>query len=168
MSQAASGPQPPDAPAEAGPPQPDRTVLAILAAIAALVIVALAVVFTRGQPAALDEGTPAGVVQRYAAAVVAGDEIAAADYLSDSARTACSTVEQAPADNLRVALVSTIERADSADVKVLITVAEPGGPFGSSEYQSEGIFDLVHTGGTWLISHAPWQLTVCPPVAVKQ
>lgn len=167
MSQAASEPRPYDAPAETVPRKPDRAILAILVAITVLVIAALAVVLTRGQPAALDEGTPAGVVQRYAAAVVAGDEIAAAAYLSDSARNSCSNVEQSATDNLRVTLVSTTERADSADVKVLITVAEPGGPFGSSEYQTEGVFDLVRTGGRWLISNAPWQLTVCPPAAVK-
>jgi hypothetical protein len=163
MSQAASDPPPPEAPAETEQRTPDRTIPAILAAIAVLVIVALAVVFTRGQPAALDQGTPAGVVQRYSAAVIAGDETAAAAYLSDSAKNACGTGEQPAADNLRVTLVSTTERADSADVKVLITAAEPGGPFGSSEYQTDAVFDLVHAGGTWLISNAPWPLTVCPP-----
>ncbi|WP_426978165.1 hypothetical protein ACQCSU_02895 [Pseudarthrobacter sp. O4] len=95
-------------------------------------IVALAVVFTRGEPAPLDESTPAGAVQRYSAAVIAGDEAAAAAHLSEAARTRCSNVGRTTADNLRVTLVSTTVRAGSADVRVLITVSEGGGPFGSA------------------------------------
>ena len=130
-------------------------------------LLALIVVFTRGEPAPVDESTPAGVVQRYSAAVIAGDEAAAAAYLTDAAKNRCKTVERMPGDNLRVTLVSTTERPASADVKVLITVSEGGGPFGSAEYQIEDVFDLVKTGDKWLIDNAPWQLTVCPNPAVK-
>jgi hypothetical protein len=166
------GPNPPEpAPPGAAPGaerhRPDRTLLAILVAIAVLVVVALVVVFTRGEPAPVDEATPAGVVQRYSAAVISGDEAAAAAYLTEAAKKRCSTVERTPGDNLRVTLVSTTERPASADVKVLITVSEGGGPFGSAEYQVEDVFDLVKTGGKWLIDSAPWQLTVCPNPAVK-
>ena len=59
----------PEKPGEAGEPRrtrPDRTLLAIMAAIAVIVIIASAVVFTRGEPAPLAESTPAGVAQRYA------------------------------------------------------------------------------------------------------
>ena len=147
--------------------RPDRTLLAILAAIAVLVVVALIVVFTRGESAPVDEATPAGVVQRYSAAVIAGDEAAAAAYLTDAVKTRCNTVERMPGHSLRVTLVSTTERPASADVKVLITVSEGGGPFGSAEYQVEDVFDLVKAGDKWLIENAPWQLTVCPNPAVK-
>ena len=150
------------------PHRPDRTLYAILAAIAVIVVVALIVVFTRGEPAPVDEATPAGVVQRYSAAVIAGDEAAAAAYLTDAAKDRCSaTMERMPGDNLRVTLVSTTERPASADVKVLITVSEGGGPFGSAEYQIEDDFDLVKTGDKWLIDRAPWQLSVCQNTAVK-
>ena len=162
-----AGPAPGTEPA-AEPRRPDRTLLAILAAIAVIVVVALIVVFTRGEPAPVDEATPAGVVQRYSAAVIAGDETAAAAYLTDAAKNRCSTtMERMPGDNLRVTLVSTTERPASADVKVLITVSEGGGPFGSAEYQIEDDFDLVKTGDKWLIDRAPWQLTVCQNAAVK-
>ena len=53
----------------------------ILCLIGALVVVALVVVFTRGAPAPLDESTPEGVVQRYSAAVIEGDEATAITYL---------------------------------------------------------------------------------------
>lgn len=147
-------------------PQPvgrgDRTLLAVVAAIAMLVIVALVVVFSRGAPELLGEDTPAGVVQRYSAAVIDGDEAAAALYLSDSARRNCDALGRPPTRNLRVTLVSTTERTDTADVTVLLTVSSPDGPFGSGEYQTEDVFDLVKSGTTWLIARAPWQLTVCP------
>ncbi|HSL36595.1 MAG TPA: hypothetical protein VK883_07195 [Arthrobacter sp.] len=159
---------PPGTGTAAEPRRPDRTLLAILAAIAVIVVVALIVVFTRGEPTPVDEATPAGVVQRYSAAVIAGDEAAAAAYLTDDAKNRCSTnMERMPGDNLRVTLVSTTERPASADVKVLITVSEGGGPFGSAEYQIEDDFDLVKTGDKWLIDRAPWQLTVCQNAAVK-
>ncbi|MEC5182211.1 hypothetical protein [Arthrobacter sp. CG_A4] len=148
--------------------RPDRALLAILASIAVLVAVALLAVFTRGEPAALDGGTPAGVVQRYSAAVIAGDESAATAYLSDSARNTCGNMERMALDNLRITLVSTTERAESADVKVLLTFSGDGGPFGNAGYQVEDAFDLVRTGGTWRIDRAPWQLTVCPNPAVRQ
>ncbi|WP_091252219.1 hypothetical protein [Arthrobacter sp. ok909] len=149
-------------PGQARPARPDRTLLAIMVAIAVIVIVALAVVLTRGEPAPLAESTPAGVVQRYAAAVIAGDEAAASAYLTPAARSKCNTEGRPAAQNLRVTLVSTTERPESADVRVLITVSEPGGPFGSAEYQVEDVFDLVRSGNGWQIDSAPWQLTVCP------
>ena len=108
------GPRPPASGME--PRRPDRILFAILAALAVLVIVALAVVFSRGDPEPLDAATPAGVVQRYAAAVNDGDEAAAAAYLSDAARNKCSTAGRSGVDKLRVTLVATTERADSADV----------------------------------------------------
>ncbi|MDR7080988.1 hypothetical protein J2X01_000257 [Arthrobacter ginsengisoli] len=161
--------QPPAAPAPepSAPPRPDRTLLGIIAAIAVLVIVALVVVFTRGEPAPLDEATPAGVVQRYSAAVIAGDEEAASAYLSDAAKTRCSDKPRMGARNLRVTLVSTTERPATADVAVLITVSENGGVFGSNEYQMEQNFDLVKTADKWLIDSAPWDLAVCPNPVVK-
>lgn len=163
-------PAPQPAPETAAPPEPsggrevkpNRTLWAVLAAIAVIVVVALAVVLTRGEPAPLAESSPAGVVQRYAAAVIAGDEGAASAYLTAAARNRCGSDVAPAARNLRVTLVSTTERPDSADVRVLITVSEPGGPFGSSEYQIEDVFDLVRSGDGWLIDNAPWQLRVCP------
>lgn len=140
----------------------------ILAVVAVLAVAALAVVFSRGEPALLDESTPQGVVQRYAAAVIDGDETAAATYLTEAARTQCVDFERAPTENLRVTLVSTTERESSADVRVLIVVSNGGGPFGNSEYETEDVFDLVKTDGKWLVDSAPWQLRTCSNRTVKQ
>lgn len=140
----------------------------ILAVVAVLAVAALAVVFSRGEPALLDESTPQGVVQRYAAAVIDGDETAAATYLTEAARTQCVDFERAPTENLRVTLVSTTERESSADVRVLIVVSNGGGPFGNSEYETQDVFDLVRTDGKWLVDSAPWQLRTCSNRTVKQ
>ncbi len=146
----------------ATPGKPDRSLIVILGVIAALVIVALAVVFTRGEPAPLDADTPEGVVQLYAQAVLAGDEQTAADYLSKGRLDNCDRVDPGPLDNVRLTLVSSTVREKSADVRVSIVTATDNGPFGASEYESEDNFDLIKTNGRWLIDRTPWQLTICP------
>lgn len=141
---------------------PDRTLLVIVGAVAVLVVVALAVVFSRGGPELLDERTPQGVVQRYAAAAIDGDEAAASAYLTDRARENCQGFESLAASSTRVTLVSTTERPESADVVVAIVVSQGGGsPFGASEYETEGAFDLVKSGGKWFIDSVPWELMAC-------
>lgn len=152
---------------DAAAAKPDRILIVILSIIAVLVAVSLAVVFSRGKPALLEESTPQGVVQRYAAAVIEGDESAAAAYLTDAARSQCVGFERPSSNNLRVTLVSTTERPASADVRVLIAVSSGGGPFGNSEYENEDVFDLAKTNGKWLVDSAPWQLRVCTNTAVK-
>ena len=152
-----------DAPTPAPSARPDRTLVVVLSVIGALVVIALVVVFTRGEPEQLDESTPQGVVQRYATAVIAGDEAAAKEYLVPELADSCERIESAPVQDMRVTLESTTEREDSADVRVLIAVSYEGGLFGSSEYEEEAEFDLVADDGTWLIETAPWQLTVCAP-----
>jgi hypothetical protein len=147
--------------------KPDRILIVVLSVVAVLVAVSLAVVFSRGEPALLDESTPQGVVQRYAAAVIDGDESAAAAYLTEAGRSQCVKFDRASTDNLRVTLVSTTERPTSADVRVLIVVSNGGGPFGNSEYETEDVFDLVKTDGKWLVESAPWQLRACTNRAVK-
>jgi hypothetical protein len=148
--------------------RPDRILIVILSIIAVLVAVALAAVFLRGQPELLDEGTPAGVVQRYAAAVLDGDEAAAAGYLAERSGRQCSSpTDRRTAGGMRVTLVSTTERDTSADVRVAISISNGTGPFGSEEYETEDVFDLVKVNGRWLVETAPWQLTICPAPAVK-
>ncbi|WP_411733502.1 hypothetical protein [Paeniglutamicibacter sp.] len=134
----------------------------LLSVIAALVLVSVVVVLTRGTPRPLDAGTPAGVVQGYVTAVIGGDEAAAADFLEPGQDSRCKGFESiAPERNIRVALVSTTQRENTADVVVSISYTNVGGPFGSPEYASEESFDLSLVEGQWLISNAPWPLLVC-------
>ena len=151
------------APAE----RPDRILIIILSVIAGLVVLALAAVFFRGQPEPLAEDTPAGVVQRYAAAVLDGDEAGAARYLSENSGRQCGPVDRTATRSLRVTLLSTTERPESADVHVVLSVSNGHGPFGNPEYETEDVFDLVELNGKWLVKTAPWQLTVCPGPLVK-
>jgi hypothetical protein len=146
--------------------KPDRTLVIILCVVGALVIVALVVVFSRGEPRQLDESSPAGVVQRYSAAVLDGDEPHALGYLTAEVRDQCGRPERVSKEDLRVLLVSTTERDDTADVDVRVVTSYEGGTFGSSESEFEDTFGLLRVGGQWRIDTAPWQLTICPNAKV--
>jgi hypothetical protein len=169
MDEPAAQPAPGAHPAPAAPSapepstRPDRTLLVILAVIIGLVVVALIVVFSRGEPQSLDESTPEGVVQRYATAVIDGDESAAKGYLEPELADDCIPLETAPTDRMRVTLVTTTERNDTADVEVLIAWSYDEGPLGGSGIEEAGTFDLVKTGDGWRIENAPWPLTICDP-----
>jgi len=139
----------------------NRTLVVILAVIVGLVVVALVVVFSRGEPKLLDAATPQGVVQRYSAAVIAGDETGAQDYLTSAVREQCDRPESVYSDNLRVVLADTAERAASADVKVSLITSTGGSLFGPSEYESSAEFGLIKIDGAWLIERTPWELTIC-------
>lgn len=147
--------------------KPDRILLVLLGVIGLLVVVALAVVFSRGDPEPLDEASPAGVVQRYSSAVIDGDLATAETYLTDSARTICRGSYFGEPRPARVVLVSTSERDQSATVRVSIVNSSQDGPFGPSEYEMDDIFSLVRADGDWKISQAPYQLMACTGTQVK-
>lgn len=155
------------------PPRPDRTLIAVLAIIAGLVAVALAVVFFRGQPEPLPGNTPAGVVQRYAAAVLGNDSAEARRYSTDGRYgtgqpdVPCIPGDRPAAGTLRVTLDDTVEHGDTADVHVVLTTSDGSGPFGNSEYETAAVFRLERVNGSWLVATAPWQLTLCPVPAAK-
>ena len=146
---------------ESSASKPDRALIVVLAVTALLVVVALIVVFVRSAPAQLDPDSAEGVVQRYATAVLSGDEDAAADLLSSAAKEDCGEIVEPWTDGMRVTLVSSTERATSAEVRVDIITYYDGGLFGGSEYTEPGTFELVQSGGDWRIDTVPWQLSVC-------
>ena len=102
------------------------------------------------------------MVQLYSAAVLAGDAQTAAGYLTAGRLGNCDTVDPNPVDGIRLTLVSTTVRENSAEVTVSIATSTDTGPFGASEYENEDVFDLVKVDGRWRIGGAPWQLTICP------
>ncbi|WP_353814531.1 hypothetical protein [Agromyces sp. SYSU T00266] len=152
---------------EAQRPRPDRALVVILAVLGALVVIALVVVFTRGEPEQLDATTPEGVVQQYSAAVIDGDEAAAMEFLVPELADECVRMPSAEPAGIRVTLVDTTERDDTADVDVLVVATYGDGPFGSSEYEERGVFDLVRVDGEWRIESTPWPLTICDPTVVR-
>lgn len=141
--------------------RPDRTLLALLAVVVGLVVVATVVVLSTGKPELRSASTPEGVSQRYAAAVISGDLLAAEDYLSDHARERCGTRAPLYSNNVRVSLVSAQTRGESATVRVSSTVSSGDSPFGLEESASEGVFQLVKEKGQWRIETVPWQLEMC-------
>ncbi|GGI01891.1 hypothetical protein GCM10007170_42370 [Arthrobacter liuii] len=148
--------------------KPDRILLALVGVVVLLVVVALAVVFTRGEPAPLDAASPAGVVQQYSKAVIDGDLPTAESFLTEGAKGRCRgayTGEPRPA---RIVLITTTERSDSATVRVSIVQSSRGGPFGPSEYQIEDAFSLLKVNGKWMIDQAPYPLMACTVVPAKQ
>lgn len=139
---------------------------ALLAAVGLVVVIALVVVFTRGGPAEFAEDTPEGVVQRYSQAVVDGDTQKALGYLVPELADDCERIPLGSEDR-RVTLLETDERPDGTRVHVMIATVYGSGPLGSSEYETEGVFDLVSADGGWLIETAPWELAVCAEGGVK-
>ena len=109
MSNSEPVPDPGQTPPPTG--RPSRALLIVLALILTLVAVALVVVFTRGQPAALAADTPDGVVQRYASAVLEGDDTAAGAYLSARTLATCDSAAAPGSESTRVTLISAGARA---------------------------------------------------------
>lgn len=141
--------------------RPDRTLVVILSVIALVVILALVVVFTRGAPAALDPSTPEGVVQTYTNAVIASDRGAATELLAKSVRDNCERTDIGTTSGIRLTLISTNVKGDTAVIRVAVS-ADPGsGPFGGSGYESEDTFTLVKESGDWKIDSAPWMIAMC-------
>ncbi|WP_235563963.1 hypothetical protein [Arthrobacter sp. Soil763] len=147
--------------------RPDKVLLGIVAAIGVLVVVALAVVFLRGEAPELDPGSPAGVVQRYSKAVIEGDAAAAGAYLSADARSRCDNY-YGKAQASSVVLISTTERGETATVRVSIVRGTGEGPFGPAEYAEEAAIGLVKSGGTWLINDLPYSLQTCTSLVPKK
>lgn len=148
--------------------KPDRTLLVILGFIAVLVVVAVVVVFTRGESTPLDASTPEGTVQQYATAVIDGDVDTAADLLSPALLDECKGIGQGSiVGDYRITLVSSTVRGDTATVTVTISSRYGSGPFDSSQYEREDAFRLEKSGDGWLIAAAPWDLVVCPVSGAK-
>lgn len=147
--------------------KPDRTLLAILIVVGLLIVVAVVVVLARsGARELLDPSTPEGVVQRYAQAVIDGDDATAAGYITERAQQCelYSGYESGDAQ-LRLTLQSTDISGSNATVRVSVTTSYDGSyggdPFSNSEYSYDAEFTLVSSGGSWLIKETPYEFLPC-------
>jgi hypothetical protein len=142
--------------------------------VIALVVggIAVALVTTRGGLELLPSDSPEGVVQRYLLAMKDEEYREAYGYLSSDLQRECSYdnfLKGASSTEIReshVTLEDTRNVDDRAQVKVRITVFEPGGPFGASESSQDWTFHLKLEEGQWrLVSmpEMPWPLWWCPP-----
>jgi len=139
--------------------RPDRTLIAILSIIAAIVVIAFVVVFTRGGPADVDPATPEGVVQSYSRAMVASDYETARGFLSSDVLANCDRAEPNTIQGLRMTVISSKVNGDTAVVRV--SMERGSGEFGGSGYTSEEAFTMVREGGLWKVISTPWELALC-------
>ena len=140
------------------PAKPDRTLLAVLIVVGLLVVIALVVVLVRGAAReSLDPSTPEGVVQRYAQAVIDGDDATAAEYLTGRS----DDCDYYDSSNLRLTFDSTKISGNDATVRVSISSSYGGDPFSNYEYSYDDEFRLVKSGDSWLIESAPYEFLPC-------
>jgi len=139
--------------------RPDRTLIAILSVIAAIVVIAIVVVFTRGGPTQVDPTTPEGVVQAYSRAMVDSDYETARSFLASDVRDNCDRAEPNFIEGLRMTIISTDDRGSSAVVRVAMEYGS--GAFGGSSYEYDGLFALTREGDSWKLESAPWELALC-------
>ena len=145
---------------ETPPAKPDRTLMAILIVVGLLVAIALVVVLVRSTVReSLDPSTPEGVVQRYAQAVIDGDDEAATEYLTGRSDD-CDYYDRG-STNLRLTFESTKINGDEAVVLVSISSSYGGDPFSNYEYSYDDEFRLVKAGESWLIETAPYEFLSC-------
>jgi hypothetical protein len=139
----------------------DRFLIAILVGIAVLIIIALAVFFTRGQQATYRGGqAPEDVVHNYVLAVMNRNYERAYIYLADlknkptyeDFRQAFAVGRPTPGQG-GVKIGAAEITGDNASVEVIM-VYSPGDPF-SSGNENIGSAQLVRQNGAWKISSMP-------------
>jgi hypothetical protein len=137
------------------------------AAIGALVIVAIALVFTLGGPRStppLPENTPEGTVQRYFLALQAEDYVTAYSYLSpppsakltydDWVRSIYTPAEKS---EWKVTLGKSAVTGSEATVNVVIDVFRAGEPLDNPVHTHHVTFFLKQEGTSWKIT-SPWDV----------
>ncbi|MHB1490529.1 MAG: hypothetical protein ACYCTH_08530 [Cellulomonas sp.] len=142
---------------------PGRVLAVLVSAVAVLAVIAGVVVAHRST-AVIDPRTPAGVVQTYLTAVIAGEYPAAATLLSP--RSGCDAADVAAAsvpNPVRVVLVRTAVDGDVAVVTVEVTEGAADDLFGSAGYTHTERLTLEREAGSWLILSSPWLLYSCGP-----
>lgn len=100
-------------------------------------------------------------MQRYVAAVLAGDQQGASSYLAPSAAVGREPGIGADPANSSVEVQSATERGGSAEVRVLISTRDGSGPF-SGGYERSDAFSLIRSSQAGKIESGPWEFFPCP------
>lgn len=141
----------------------DRSLLLVVGGALALIVIGLvsAAVLARTSPALAPASTPEGAVQRFYAALYAGDYAAAYGMLSPGTQRSISERElrermsyDLRQSQARVGLASV--QGKRATVPVTITHYTQDGLFGAQEWVSEHEVTLVRTDGAWLLIGGPF------------
>ena len=129
--------------------------------VAAIVIVALIVVFAVKEPTAeLDKGSPEGVVQQYLNAAIDKDFDQAKSFLASDTKCTADDFDRAYIqDSIRIGLSGTTSTESTAKVTVTIETSNSD-PFGGS-YAETQTFRLVKDDSGWKITGIPWPTYEC-------
>lgn len=153
----------------AGRPVHDRGLFilvggAIVLIIAGLISIPLA---NNRAPTIAPATTPEGTVQRFYQAAYGGDYEAAYNFLSADTQRAITLIEfqqqmSWEVQNSQMRVSSATARDSSATVRVTITRVQPGGIFGSGEWQNNYDVVLRREGAAWEIVSGPFSVPYAP------
>lgn len=135
----------------------------ILAVVIGLVIVIVAIVTvlsTTKSAVVIDRSTPAGSVQVYLKAMLAGRNAEAATMLSPESVCKIDDIDRAyVVGTSRVLLVGSTAEGSNAEVRVRVEIPS-GSPFGDFVTEDH-TFRLSNSSGSWLLTGIPWPLFDC-------
>ncbi len=138
---------------------PNR-VLAIVIGLIIISVVIVTVLSSTRSAVVVDRTTPAGSVQIYLKAVLAGKNAEAAKMLSPESVCTVTDMDRAYiVHTARVLLVDSTTEGAIAEVRVRVEIPS-GSPLG--DFMTEDhTFRLVNSTGTWLLTGIPWPLFDC-------
>ncbi|WP_345473318.1 hypothetical protein QMQ05_04310 [Glutamicibacter ectropisis] len=134
--------------------------ITLVAVSVGLIILAAIVVSLRPAPPLRDADTPVGVVQRYVLAYQSAD-LATAQGLVENGKDKqdCNYYEPQKA-SAQVNLLREVTTNRSATITVSITYATDGALL-IDPFEAQENFELAIIDGAWLITTAPWQMSLC-------
>lgn len=136
---------------------PNRVLVTVIVLI--IIVVAIVTVLSATRSAVvIDRATPAGSVQVYLKAILAGTPSAK----MFSPESVCTTTDIDRAyivDSARVLLVDSTIEGNIAEVRVRVEIPS-GNPLGELMTEDH-TFRLAKSGGVWLLTGIPWPLYDC-------
>lgn len=150
-------------------PERDRGLMLLVGGALVLIVLGLITIplVARRAPTLAPPTTPEGTVQRFYQAAYGGDYDAAYALLDAETQRAISLIElqqqlSGDLDSSQMRVRDTTVRDASATVKVTIVHVQPGGLFGTGEWQTEHDVLLRRTGDAWAIVSGPFYVPPKP------
>jgi len=138
---------------------PNR-VLALIIALIVIAVVVVSVLSTSKSAVVIDRTNPAGSVQVYLKAVLAGKNAEAAKMLSSESACTVTDLDRAYiVDAARVILIDSTTNGSAAEVRVRVEIPS-GSPLGDFNNEDH-TFRLTNSSGIWLLTGIPWPLYNC-------
>lgn len=135
----------------------------VLAIVIGLIVIAVAIVTVLSSTKSavvIDRSTPAGSVQVYLKAILAGKNAEAAKMLSPNSVCTIDDIDRAyVVDTSRVLLVDSTTDGNTAEVRVRVEISS-GGPIGDFMTEDHTL-RLSKSSGSWLLTGVPWPLFDC-------